>query len=201
MTVADRVWGGRRVAAGIVAALTFASGSARAADLYNPGAFSSMVSDRHAERLGDTLTVIINETSTATNSNKTSSAKSSNHGGLFGIGASTNQSVQLGLNNNFDGSGQTNHAGKIVAQVSVVVDQLMPNGDLHVAGFQSLDINGEHTRIRLSGLVRVADISSTNSVPSSSLADAVIDYDGKGFVARSAKPGIVSRIFGWLGLD
>lgn len=172
-----------------------------ASDLYRPSNFAAMVGDRRASAVGDSLTVIINEASTATNANKTTSTKSSAHGGQLTFGSSFNPSLELNLNHSFDGAGQTSHAGKIVAQVSVVVDEVLPNGDLHVSGFQALNINGERTRIKLSGRVRVADISSTNSVLSSNLADALIDYDGKGFVAKSAKPGVVSRIFSWLGLD
>jgi flagellar L-ring protein precursor FlgH len=181
-------------------ALDGAAGAGRAADLYNPSNFSAMAADRRAERVGDSLIIVINQNTTASNSNKASAAKSNGFAGHFGLGASTSQGLQLGGSSSFDGSGQTSHAGKIVAQISVVVQEVLPNGDLRVAGDQALDINGERTRIKLTGRVRLADISSANSAPSSSLADAVIDYDGKGFVASSAKPGVVTRIFAWLGL-
>ncbi len=177
-----------------------AASQAVGADLYSPSNFSAMVSDRRAERVGDSLTIVINQTSTATNSNKASTAKSNSFAGHLGLGSSTAQSLQVGGASSFDGSGQTSHAGKMIAQLSVVVQEVLPNGDLRVAGDQSLNLNGERTHIKLTGRVRAADISSTNSVLSSSLADAVIDYDGKGFVANSAKPGIVTRIFNWLGL-
>jgi flagellar L-ring protein precursor FlgH len=170
-----------------------------AADLFVPNSFPALVADRRAERVGDSLTIIINENNTATNSATTNSSKSTGLGGQFNS-PTTNQSAQLGLSSEFAGSGQTGRTGRMVAQLSVVVDAVLPNGDLHVTGNQSLNINGERTRIKLSGRVRLADISSANCVYSTSLADAVIDYDGKGFVARSAQPGIVGRIFSWLGL-
>jgi flagellar L-ring protein precursor FlgH len=172
---------------------------AAAEDLFQPNSFSAMATDRHAARVGDSLTVVINETSTATNSNKTNSAKSNSLLGQLNIG-SKSHAIQMAASNGFDGSAETSHAGKMLAQLSVIVDQVLPNGDLRVSGYQALNINGERTRIRLSGRVRSADISNNNSVLSTSLADAIIDYDGKGFVANGARPGIISRIFNWLGL-
>ena len=180
-------------------ALSAASPAARAENLYHGSGFSALAADRRATQVGDSLTVVINETTSATNSNHTSSSKATSLLGQLNIG-SKNRSLQVGTTGAYDGSGETSHAGKMLAQLSVVVDQVLPNGDLHVSGYEALNINGERTRIKLSGRVRVADISSTNSVPSSSLADAVIDYDGKGFVANSAKPGFITRIFNWLGL-
>jgi hypothetical protein len=70
--------------------------------------------------------------------------------------------------------------------VTTLVDQVFPNGDLHVSGTQTLNLNGEKTDIRIQGRVRVADISADNSVLSSRLAEAKIDYTGSGFVTRSA---------------
>jgi flagellar L-ring protein precursor FlgH len=173
---------------------------AASADLYKPGNFPALVADRHADQVGDSLTVIINENSNASNSAQKNTTKTTNVGGQITAGSSLSQSLQLGLNGAFDGSGQTGRADKMIAQISVVVDQVLPNGDLHVTGDQSLNINGDHTRIKLKGRVRIADISANNTVLSTNLAEAVIDYDGKGFVAGSTNPGIVTRIFNWLGL-
>jgi flagellar L-ring protein precursor FlgH len=170
-----------------------------AENLYSPGSFSALASDRRAQAVGDSLTIVIHENATATNTAQNSSAKNMSVSGQVATRANT-QSAQLGLTGSFDGSGQTGRTGKMVAQLSVVVDRVLPNGDLHVSGAQSLNINGERTNIKLAGRVRPADISNTNSVLSTNLAEAVIDYDGKGFVANGSKPGVVARVFGWLGL-
>jgi flagellar L-ring protein precursor FlgH len=189
-----------RAAAGM--AILLAAGwaiDAAGADLYRADHYSPLIADRRAEHVGDSLTVIINESSTATNATSNQAAKNTSIGGQI-TANSRNQALQLGLNNSFDGSGQTGRSGKMVAQLSVIVVEVLANGDLRVAGDQSLNINGDRTKIKLSGRVRSADISSTNSILSTSLADAVIDYDGKGFTASSAKPGIIAKVFGWLGL-
>ena len=77
---------------------------------------------------------------------------------------------------------------------------VLPNGDLEIAGAQRLNINRERTVIRVRGRVRPTDISADNMVLSSRIADASIDYDGAGFVTRSGRPGLVTRIFNFLGL-
>ncbi len=172
---------------------------AAAADLFAPGSWGAMASDRLASRVGDTLTVIIDETSTASDSSRNGAKKTSHFGGQAAANA-TPYSGSLDLSTGFDGSGQTQRVHKMVAQISVTVDAVLPNGDLHVVGAQAMKINGEHTNIRLKGRVRLADISSDNTVLSTRLADATIDYDGAGFIDSNNRPGILTRIFAFLGL-
>jgi flagellar L-ring protein precursor FlgH len=176
-----------------------AAAPAVAADLFTPGNWGALASDRLASRVGDTLTVVIDETSTASDSATNGTSKNSTFSGLLGGGA-TSYSGQLQLNSGFNGTGQTQRAHKMVAQISVVVDRVLPNGDLHVTGTQVMHINGERTNIRVNGRVRLADIASDNTVLSTRLADATIDYDGAGFIDRNDRPGLLSRLFSFLGL-
>ena len=111
-----------------------------------------------------------------------------------------NEGVSLGLTGSFGGNGQTSRSGRMVAQISVRVDSIYPNGDLAISGTQALNISGERTNIRIRGRVRPADIAGDNSVLSARIADAQIDYEGSGFVSRSARPGLFQRIFSFLGL-
>jgi len=178
-------------------------GSARPAvadDLYARGSFSSLATDHRAQAKGDILTVVVYENASATNQATTGTKKNTRLAGSVGAGSSFNESAQLGLSGGMDNAGATGRSGRMVAQISVSVDNVLPNGDLQVSGEQALRINGEVTHIRVRGRVRPADESSQNAVLSSRLADAAIDYDGSGFVTRSAKPGIVGRIFNFLGL-
>lgn len=175
-------------------------GPAVASDLYKPGNWSAMASDRHAEQVGDTLTVVIYESSSASNTAQTGARKTHRLSGDAGTGSGAGKSAHLNLGGEYDGSGQTGRSGKLLAQISVTVDEVLPNGDLHVAGEQVLNINGDRTFIRLKGRARRSDISGDNAIVSSRLADVMIDYDGSGFVARTGKPGAAARIFNWLGL-
>lgn len=181
-------------------ALLAAPATGWSADLYRPGAWSALASDRQAGRIGDSLTVVIYESSVASNQTLNGSRKTNHLGGGITSGASFNKSGDLDLRSNFDGAGQTSRSDKMVGQISVVVDEVLPNGDLHVSGAQSLKVNGERTSIRLKGRVRMADISSDNVVLSTRLADAVIDYDGSGFATAGARAGVVAKLFNWLRL-
>lgn len=172
---------------------------ALATDLYTPGQWSALASDRQAATIGDSLTVIVYENSLAQNSAQTGSKRAAALSGGIGVD-SRSDTGQASLQGQFDSSAQNGRSGKLVAQISVVVDSILPNGDLHVTGQQVLNVSGERTRIRLAGRVRRQDISSANTVLSTRLADAMIDYDGAGFVSRGARPGVVGRIFNWLGL-
>lgn len=182
----------------------FAAAQAQATDLAARGNWSGLASDRSAHGVGDVLTIVIYENSSATNSAENSANKNSSFQGALSIGNPSsgsqvvNGAASLGLSHASDNAGATARAGQMVAQISVTVDSVFPNGDLHVAGAQALKINGEKTNIRVQGRVRLADITSSNAVLSSSLADASIDYDGQGFVSASSQPGILTRIFNWL---
>lgn len=183
----------------LVALLAFPIASASAENLFPHDDFAALASDRHAARPGDVLTILIYENSVAANSAQNGSGKQTRIEGDISAGSALSESAALGFGGRFNGSGQTGRAGKMVAQISVAVESVLANGDLVVAGGQALKINGERTHIRLRGRVRRADIWN-NSVLSTRIADAAIDYDGSGFVSRSAKPGIVTRLFNWLGL-
>jgi flagellar L-ring protein FlgH len=180
--------------------------SAPAADLAGRGNWTALVSDRSARSVGDALTVVIYEYSNATNSAENSVSKSSMFQGQISAGNpliagnGLNESGSLGLNLGADDRGSTTRGGTMVAQISVTVDSVLPNGDLHIVGGQLLNINGERTNIHVAGRVRPADISPGNAVLSSNLADASIDYDGAGFVSDSARPGLVTRVLNWVGL-
>ena len=76
----------------------------------------------------------------------------------------------------------------------------MPNGDFLISGRQDIDVNGEARVVEVRGQIRPLDISPDNTIPSSRLANAQINYDGKGYVSRSGKPGIINRIFSFLGI-
>jgi flagellar L-ring protein precursor FlgH len=172
---------------------------AQAADLFKNDNWAAMASDRSAHKVGDILTVVVYESSTATDSANSSSDKSSQFGGQIAADSKFNHSGNLSLQSQSNDSGTTGRSGGMVAQISVTVDGVLPNGDLHVSGSQELNINGDKTNIRIKGRVRSADISN-NAILSNRLADATIDYDGEGFVSSSARPGLLTRLINWLGL-
>ena len=179
-------------------AATSAAGSAE--DLYKRGsAWAAMSADQRATAVGDALTVVVYEDAQATNSTKSDTKRATDIGGSVGAG-SWNGSAGLHTTGGFAGGGSVQRSDHVVAQITVVVTGVLPGGDLLVAGRQRMRVNGEQTEIGIEGRVRLADISGDNRVVSSRLADARVLYEGQGFVARSAKPGLVTRVFRLLGL-
>lgn len=183
----------------VLAATAGACAAARAADLFDEKTFTSPVADTRALRAGDLLTIVVLESSDASNSTDTSTDKSSSvSAGLTRPSRTT--SVGASMGDGFAGRGAIQRAGRLVAQITVTVREATPSGDLLVQGEQEIDIHGEKTRIRLSGRVRRLDVSAQNTALSSRLADAHIEYIGDGLVSDRARPGLLSRIWTFLGL-
>ena len=82
----------------------------------------------------------------------------------------------------------------------MTVKEVLPNGDLQVAGDQLLLINDEQQRIDVEGRVRPQDISQSNVVVSSRLADARITYVGEGELAERQKPAWWRKALDFVGL-
>ncbi len=174
--------------------------AAQAEDLFNPKQAGALISDQRARQVGDSLTVLIYESARGSSGARDTGSKKRDISGNINLGAVFNESGKINLDNEFAGRGQVERSGSLVAQMSVVVSDVLANGDLRVMGENSLRINGEKTKIKVRGRVRAQDVSEANTIASFRLADAEISYDGSGFVTRNAKAGLLSRVFNWLGL-
>ncbi|MFT4025407.1 MAG: flagellar basal body L-ring protein FlgH [Novosphingobium sp.] len=186
-------------------AATGTAGLARAEDLYRGGNWSALAADRKASRIGDLITIQVLQNNSASNTVTQGSKKRTAIDGSITASTGSGQpsferSGGLSANGAYEGQGTNARANRMAAQLSATVTEVLPNGDLVVSGWQALNISGERVNIRVSGRVRSEDINSENAIVSSRLADARIEYDGKGFASRSAKPGIVHRIFNWFGI-
>ncbi|MET0248942.1 MAG: flagellar basal body L-ring protein FlgH, partial [Sphingobium sp.] len=80
-------------------------------------------------------------------------------------------------------------------EITVTVAEVYPNGTMRVAGEKLVTLNRGDEFVRITGLVRTADISQDNRVPSTRVADARITYTGKGEVARASTQGWLGRFF------
>jgi flagellar L-ring protein precursor FlgH len=180
--------------------LSTVSASLPAENLFRSGNWAALASDRRPEKVGDAITILIAENQQASNSVRQGSKKRSSLDGQIFWGGSFDKSAGASVGGSYEGEGTSARSDRIVAQLSAVVTAIEPNGDLRVSGWQRLRINGELTNIKVAGRIRPQDVTGDNLVLSSRLADATIEYEGRGFASRSAKPGIVSRIFNWLGI-
>jgi len=96
------------------------------------------------------------------------------------------------------GSGKISGSGKLNASISAKVLEVMPNGNLIIEGRKEVTIDKEKRFIILSGIVRPEDIEFDNTVSSSKVADARIEYTGSGVISDKQSPGVFHRVFDWL---
>ncbi|MFT3727133.1 MAG: flagellar basal body L-ring protein FlgH [Terricaulis sp.] len=182
-----------------IGALVFTS-EARAENLYHGNDWANVAGDRHASAVGDVLTIVVYQNTQAHDVGANVAHKRQSLDATAAAGQSNRQSGSLSLDGAYSGQGELSRTQSFITQLSVTVTGLTDNGDLLVAGAQHLNFNGEHTTIHVRGRVRQSDIDANNAVLSTRIADAEIDYDGRGFVSRNAGPGIVQRLFALLGL-
>ena len=164
----------------------------------------SLFSDVKAHSVGDVLTVIISENTSASNNARTSTAKESKTdasgnattGALSGLFPGMSGSVDV--KNDFKGQGSSTRSANFQSQLSVRVVDVLPNGNLVIEGTKTMEINNETEVVVLSGLVQPVDITADNTVYSYQLANAKFSYKGKGALSQGHRPGILVRFFNWL---
>ncbi len=160
---------------------------------------ASLFADRKARRIGDILTIIISETSSASRSNSAENSKSGNQNlsagtGIFHFLASATASQS----DNFQADGSLRNSNNVRGRITVQVVDVKPNGNLVVSGTQSIKQNRDEHKIVLTGVVRCDDISDDNTILSSQVADANITFDGKGPLNRKQRQGILTQILNFL---
>ena len=163
---------------------------------------SSLFSDNKAAALGDAVTILVIESTKASNNSETSAGRKSDlgfnaSGGLAGS-AIPNTALSLGSNNDFQGSGSTKTTGMISTKISANVDSILANGNMVISGNKKITISGEEQIIHIKGKIRQTDIRPDNSVFSFNISDAEISFEGNGMITNAQKPGWLTKLFHWL---
>jgi len=180
--------------------------------LWQPGA-RAFFKDQRASTVGDILTVTINIADTATLENSSSRSRSNAEGaGLpsflgYDAGrilkrlpgqnaAAPNDSlVDMSSSSSSTGTGSIERRETIALRVAAVVTQILPNGNLVVQGSQEVRVNSENRVLQVAGVVRPQDIRSTNEIPHDRLAEARIQYGGRGQLTDVQRPRWGQEIF------
>jgi flagellar L-ring protein precursor FlgH len=159
--------------------------------------------DNKAREVGDILTIILVETTTA--SSKASTAVNKNTSIDLAAPTIAGQSVtykgknilQVGVDGSrgFTGNGDTKQSNSLDGTVSVTVVQDLGNGNLLVSGEKKLRLNQGDEVVQVQGIVRTSDIAADNTISSERVADAKIVYGGRGTIARSNAMGWLGRFF------
>lgn len=181
--------------------------------LWRPGTPMLYV-DARARSVGDTLTVDIMQTSTSTMAANTTTARTSSIDGSvdnalgamrsleasnknLGVDSKGTQSdtlLKADLTDSHKGTGSIDRSGSISASIGARVVEVYPNGNLVIFGKQEMKVNNETQYIIVSGVVRPEDIDASNTVQSTSLADAHIEYVGRGVIADKQRTGWGTRL-------
>lgn len=166
-----------------------------------------LFADFRASMTGDLVTIRIDENPRAIGDAATDMDRESGFelgvGGLFGLVAALQSAypdldpsrlVSLMSSTNFSGQGNTSRSSNIEAEVAVRVRRVLPNGDLFIEGTKVLLVNAEELHIYVSGVIRPQDIAPDNSVPSSRIADAEIEFTGRGDLTQNQRVGWLQQI-------
>lgn len=169
--------------------------------IYSDQAAGLFATDRRASKVGDIITVAFSESFQATKSQNAAASKSSSNAiSLPGIipGSDLEERISKALTSSsersFTGSGSTAQSNSLTGQMSVHVVRILPGGNIEILGQKRLVLNKGDEYIRVSGIVRPADISAENVVLSDRIANANIQYIGAGDIADTANQGWLSGL-------
>ena len=165
--------------------------------LFVPHASTGLLADQRAHRAGDVLTVMLEEVTQAskkadTQTNKGSSASIAPP--VFG-GKSIKADIGLEGSSKFKGGGSSTQQNALTGSMTVIVQQVMPNGLLYIKGDRALSLNQGDEVLRLSGYVRATDVDLYNRVSSLRVANARISYSGHGALSDASQAGWLTRVF------
>lgn len=155
--------------------------------------------DRRPRMVGDTLTIELEEQVSAS---KTSSSNA-NRAGSMGLSLATTSSrasqvgdfgLDASTSHDFSGGGGSQANNSFTGTISVTVMQVMPNGNLRVRGDKQIAINQGTEFIRFSGVVNPRTITGENTVSSTQVSQARIEYVGDGYINEAQRMGWLHRI-------
>jgi flagellar L-ring protein FlgH len=176
-----------------VAAVRPADGSIFSAATYAP-----LHAGTRARAVGDALTILLVETTTAA---KTVGSQSQKGGGASITPPSAGplsvnpDALKASSSSNFKGGGDASQTSTLAGTISVTIADVRPNGTALVRGEKRMLLSQGHEWIQVSGIVRLSDIDENNTVVSTRIADARIEYSGKGALQRSSKQGWLGQFF------
>ncbi len=156
----------------------------------------ALYKDRRAYRVGDILTVSLDEKTKSSKSASSAFAKGtgiSMSAPIFGSKTFSDLSASLNSDSSFDGNSSADQGNSLSGSITVTVHEVLPNGVLRVVGEKWLKLNQGDEYIRLTGMIRADDIDANNTVSSMRIADARITYAGKGTLANANEPGWITK--------
>jgi flagellar L-ring protein precursor FlgH len=200
-----------RSASSFAALALLASGmpAASAASLWpaDGAGVRGMFADRKASHAGDIVTVVVSESTAAVSSqNKKSSRESSLNDAVgqflftpaasrFGTQRGELPATNLTGKSSYTGGGEVNNTQTLTSSAAVLVTDVLPNGNLVLAGVRVVTFSGETQYVVLHGLVRPEDVSAANTVLSSNVAEARVEFISEGTLTDAQKRGWLFKVY------
>lgn len=171
--------------------------------LFNTHFSNDLYSDQKALRQGDIITVVLSESTQASKSAKTETDRETDYSlaPVTGLGGNPvtikGDALQYGLSSegSYKGDAKSDQSNSLRGNISVNVMRVLPNGNLMIRGEKWLTLNTGEEFIRLEGIVRPKDVTSENTVMSNRIANARIQYSGKGSLADAQEAGWLAQFF------
>lgn len=166
--------------------------------IYNVATARPLFEDRRARLVGDTITINITEKTAAAKKSDTKADRSHESAlgipTIAGLPLKTFQGATLSANSStaFEGSGENTSSNNFIGTLTVTVIEVYPNGNLLVSGEKQIGLKEGEEFIRFSGVVNPITITASNTVASTQVADARIEYKANGFLDSA-------QVMGWLG--
>ena len=159
----------------------------------------NLFADHRATGIGDIVTIVISETTTTSATRSSANEKS----GSVNIGAGLGifdflQAASASGSDKFSAKGSASSSNRVAGNVTVTIVDVTPNGNFILEGTQSIWQNRNEHRIVFRGTCRPEDISSSNTILSTRVADATVRFDGKGPLNAKQRQGILTQIFNFL---
>ncbi|WP_058913632.1 flagellar basal body L-ring protein FlgH [Entomohabitans teleogrylli] len=165
--------------------------------------YQPLFEDRRPRNVGDTLTIVLQENVSASKSSSANASRAGSAGldfkttprlldGLFG---NERANVAVSGDSGFNGKGGAAAQNTFSGTITVTVRQVLENGNLSVIGEKQIAINQGTEFIRFSGVVNPRTISGSNTVISTQVADARIEYVGNGYINEAQRMGWLQRLF------
>ncbi len=177
--------------------------------LWDSGKGNLYSADRRRPKVGDVVTIMISESSTAAQEATTRTSKESGIGVELGsgwdqvanlLGSETIRKTYDGSlkgNDTYLGTGQTARKSTVQAMVTAVITEILENGNVYVVGEHKVKVNNEIETIRISGIIRPTDITAANTINSYQIAKAEVSVNGAGVVGSKQSPGVLTKMFSW----
>lgn len=166
--------------------------------IYNLGMGRPLFEDRRARYVGDTITINIVENTQASKNSQTKAERSSSVDAsvpsIVGLPFKGLQGTTLEASNSskFDGKGENTSSNAFRSTITCTVIEVLPNGNLLVSGEKQIGLKEGEEFVRFSGIVNPITINSANTVPSTQVADARLEFKANGFIDTA-------QVMGWLG--